>query len=145
MFARLKVLYDGRESLQSDIETIRLIEKYYVDFVRAGAALTMDQQQRMKEINAQVAVLETQFSQNVLSEVNDSAIVVESREELTGLNDALIAAAESEAEDRDMAGKFVIPLLNTSGQPALANLQNRELRERIHTTSLSRGSRGGET
>lgn len=144
LFARLKALYDGREALELNAESARLLEKYYVDFVRAGAALNVDQQQRMKEINAQVAVLETQFSQNVLSEVNDLAIVVDSREELTGLNDALIAAAEGEAADRDLAGKFVIPLLNTSGQPALANLQNRALRERIHTTSLSRGSSGGE-
>jgi peptidyl-dipeptidase Dcp len=144
MYAKIKALYDNRGNLQLDDESSRLLEKYSVDFIRAGAALTIEQQQRMKSINAQIAVLETEFSQNVLSEVNDLAIVVDSREELTGLNEALIAASEQEGKSREMPGKFVIPLLNTSNQPSLANLQNRALRERIHTTSLSRGSRGGE-
>ncbi|MCH7816439.1 MAG: M3 family metallopeptidase [Proteobacteria bacterium] len=144
LFGRVKSLYDRRDSLALDAESARLLEQYYIDFVRAGAALEVDQQQRLKEINALLAVLETQFSQNVLSEVNEMAIVVDSREELTGLNATLIAAAQAAAEERELPGKFVIPLLNTSGQPALANLQNRALRERIHTTSLARGSSGGE-
>lgn len=144
LFARVKTLYDQRAELGLDPESLRLLERYYIDFVRAGAALSEAEQQRMKEINAEIAVLETDFSQNVLSEVNDLAIVVDTREELTGLDEALIEAASDEAESRDMPGKFVIPLLNTSGQPVLASLQNRDLRERIMRTSLSRGSRGGE-
>ena len=98
----------------------------------------------MKQLNAQIATLETQYSQNILSEVNDLSVVVDSEEELAGLNEVLIAAAKEEAFDRDLAGKYVLPLLNTSGQPTLASIQNRALRERIHTTSLSRGSRGGD-
>lgn len=144
LFARVQSLYEQRAELGLDSESLRLLERYYIDFVRAGAALSEAEQQRMKEINAEIAVLETDFSQNVLSEVNDLAIVVDTREELTGLDEALIEAASDEAESRDMPGKFVIPLLNTSGQPALASLQNRDLRERIMRTSLSRGSRGGE-
>ena len=144
LFARINVLYQQREDLGLEAESIRLLEDYYIDFVRAGASLTEEQQQRMKEINAQIAVLETEFSQNILSEVNDLAIVVNSSEELTGLSDARIEAAAEAAQARGLDGQFVIPLLNTSGQPSLANLQNRPLRERIHTTSLSRGSRGGD-
>ena len=144
LFARINALYQQREDLGLDAESIRLLVDYYVDFVRAGASLTEEQQQRMKELNAQIAVLETEFSQNILSEVNDMAIVVNSREELTGLSDARIEAAAEAAQIRGLNGQFVIPLLNTSGQPSLANLQNRSLRERIHSTSLSRGSRGGE-
>ena len=144
LFARINSLYQQREGLELDAESSRLLQQYYVDFVRAGAALESAQQQRLKEINAQLAVLRTQFSQNVLSEVNEMAIVVGSREELTGLDEATISAAEEEAISRDQAGKYVIPLLNTSGQPALASLQNRSLREHMHRTSLSRGSRGGE-
>lgn len=143
LYARIKTLFDKRDTLGLNPEALRLLEQYHVDFVRAGAALDSQQQQRMKEINGQVAVFQTQYSQNVLSEVNDMAIVVDSREELTGLSEGLIVAAQEEAISRDMAGKFVIPLLNTSGQPSLSSLQNRSLRERIHTTSLSRGSRGG--
>lgn len=144
LYARIKALFEQRSTLALSPESLRLLEQYHIDFVRAGAALDLRQQQRMKEINAQAAVFQTQYSQNVLSEVNDLAIVVDSREELTGLSEGLIIAAEEEAVSRDMAGKFVIPLLNTSGQPSLSNLQNRSLRERIHTTSLSRGSRGGD-
>ncbi len=144
LFARIKTLFDQRAALELDAESLRLLEQYHVDFVRAGAALNSEQQQRMKEINAQTAVLQTQYSQNVLSEVNALAIVVDFREELSGLSEGMIVAAAEEASSRDMPGKFVIPLLNTSGQPSLSNLQNRSLRERIHSTSLSRGSRGGD-
>ena len=144
LYARVEALYRQRESLGLDAESQRLLEQYHTDFVRAGAALNVDQQQRMKELNAEIAVLQTAFSQNVLDEVNDLAIVVDSREELTGMDDTLIEAAQAEAGERELQGRFVIPLLNTSGQPVLASLQNRALRERIHRTSLSRGSRGGE-
>lgn len=144
LYSRIQSLVENRESLDLSAEALRLLDQYHVDFVRAGAALTPDQQQQMREINSQIAVLETQYSQNVLSEVNELAIVIDSREELAGLGESLITAAEEEAVSREMPGKFVIPLLNTSGQPSLSSLQNRTLRERIHTTSLSRGSRGGE-
>ena len=143
LFERINSLYEQREQLQLDAQQSRLLEQYHIDFVRAGAALSAEQQEQMRDLNSQIAVLQTQYRQNILSEVNDLAIVVDTREELTGMSEAMITAAQSEADSRDMAGKFVIPLLNTSGQPSLSNLQNRALRERIHKTSLSRGSRGG--
>ena len=144
LFARISALYENRDDLGLDPESHRLLERTHIDFIRAGAGLSEEQQEQLRDINARIAVLETRFSQNVLSEVNDVAIVVDSREELTGLDEALITAAENEAESRDLPGRFVLPLLNTSGQPALASLQNRDLRQRILETSLSRGSRGGE-
>lgn len=144
LFARVDHLYQQKEELNLEPEALRLLEDYHTDFVRAGASLTEAQQQTMRDLNAEIAVLETQFSQNILSEVNDVAVVVDSREELTGLSDARIEAAAQEAISRGLEGRFVLPLLNTSGQPPLANLQNRSLRERIHRTSLSRGSRGGD-
>jgi len=143
LFERINILQEKREQLQLDAQSLRLLEQYHVDYLRAGAALNPQQQEQMRELNSQIAVLQTQYRQNILSEVNELAIVVDSREELTGMSEALITAAKNEAGSRDMPGKFVIPLLNTSGQPSLSSLQNRALRERIHTTSLSRGSRGG--
>lgn len=144
LFARIQALFDQRDSLALDAESLRLLEQYHTDFIRSGAALDTGERQRMMEINAQIAVLRIKFSQNILSEANEMAIIVDSREELTGLSERLIVAAQAEANSRELPGKFVIPLLNTSGQPSLASLQNRYLRERIHLTSLSRGSRGGE-
>ncbi len=144
LFARISALHGSRDDLGLDPESHRLLERTHIDFIRAGAGLSEEQQEQLRDINARIAVLETRFSQNVLSEVNELAIVVDSREELTGLDEALITAAENEAESRDLPGRFVLPLLNTSGQPALASLQNRDLRQRMLETSLSRGSRGGE-
>ena len=144
LFERVGIIYEQRDDLALEPESMRLLEKYYTEFVRGGAALSVPEQQHMKELNAEIASLETLYSQNILSEVNDLAVIVDTEEELTGLDQALITAAREEAAARDLDGKYVLPLLNTSSQPALASLQNRALRERIHSISLSRGSRGGD-
>ncbi|MCH2447248.1 MAG: M3 family metallopeptidase [Candidatus Marinimicrobia bacterium] len=144
LFERIRTLYDQKTSLGLDAEAVRLVEETYKDFIRAGANLSVDDKKRLKALNAELATQQTTFSQNVLKEVNDLAVVVDSREELTGLSEAMIEAAAKEAESRDLAGKYVITLQNTSGQPPLSSLENRALRERIHKVSLSRGSRGGE-
>ena len=144
LFARILNLYEKRNRLSLDDQSTRMLEKIYKDFIRAGAALDIDQQEKMKKLNAEIAVLETKFRQNILSEVNDLAITVDSREELIGLSEERIDTASKEAIDRGKEDQFVIPLLNTSSQPTLAHLQNRRLRERIHKASLSRGHRGGE-
>src|SRR6056300_494174 len=144
LFARIEDLYQRRDSLGLDAEALRLVEENYKDFVRAGAQLDSEQKEQLTAINLELAELSTRFSQNVLEEVNAMAIVVDSAEELAGLTEAEIQAAADEAEARELPGKFVIPLLNTSGQPVMASLDNRALRQRIHETSMSRGHRGGE-
>ena len=144
LFERVRALYERRGELDLDDESRRLVEEYYTDFVRAGAQLPAAEQQRLRDINAELAGLETTFSQNVLSEVNGSAVAVETRAELAGLSESEIAAAAAAAADRDLDGQFLIALRNTSGQPPLASLQNRELRRRLMETSLARGSRDGE-
>jgi peptidyl-dipeptidase Dcp len=142
LFNRVKTVYENRDSL--DTESKRLVEEYYKDFIRAGAKLTDAQKARVKEINGELASLGAKFSQNVLKEVNESAIVVDSRDELAGLSDEQIAAAQEAAKTRKLEGKYVIALLNTTTQPALANLENRALRERIYKASIGRGARGNE-
>ena len=144
LFKRISKLYEERNDLGIDQESVRLVEKYYVDFIRSGAKLSKSEKQRLKELNGEIAILQTNFSQNVLKEVNDLAIVVNDKEELEGLSPSAIQAAANEANSRGFDGKFVIALKNTSGQPAMSSLKNRALREKIHKTSLSRGSRGGE-
>jgi peptidyl-dipeptidase Dcp len=144
LFARVRTVYEQREQLSLDPESHRLLERYYTDFVRSGAMLDEQQKDRLRQINAELARLGAQFSQNVLAEVNASAVVVDTREELAGLSDAEIQAAADEAGNRGLDGKYVITLLNTSGQPPLTSLENRTLRERIQKTSVARGSRGGE-
>ena len=142
LFARIKVLYEQRAKLGLDEQGVRLIERYYTDFVRAGANLSDAQKTRVKAINAEMATLTTQFSQNVLAEVNDSAVIVSDRAELAGLSDEQIAVLAKSAEEKGMPGKYRIALLNTTGQPLLPQLDNRALRERLHKASVARGSRG---
>ncbi len=144
LFGRIKALHEQRDSIELDPESYRLVDETYKDFIRAGAVLSDEDKETLKAMNAELASLQTQFSQNVLNEVNAKAIVVDSAEELAGFSENQIAAAAQAAKARDLEGKFVIPLLNTSGQPALSTLENRALRERIHKTSLSRGLSGGE-
>lgn len=142
LFARIQSLYDQRETLGLDAESKRLVERYYVNFVRSGAKLTEAQKIRVKAINSELASLGAKFSQNVLAEVNDSAVIVDTKAELAGLSDEQIAAASVAAKERKLDGKYVIALLNTTGQPPLAQLENRALRERLFKASVVRGSRG---
>jgi peptidyl-dipeptidase Dcp len=144
LFERVNELNGSRANLGLDEESIRLIQKYYTDFVRSGAKLSPEEKEKLKSINGEIAVLQTNFSQNILKEVNALAVVVDSRNELDGLTDSAIEAAANEAKVRGLDGKYVIALKNTSGQPSMSSLTNRGLREKIHKTSLSRGSRGGE-
>lgn len=144
LFERIKAVYDQRNDLDLDPESLRLVERYHTDFVRAGAMLSDEDKEDLRALNAELAELTTVFSQNVLNEVNDLAVVVDSRDELEGLSENAIVAAEEAAKARGLEGKYVIALVNTSGQPPLASLENRALRQRIHEISLSRGSRGSD-
>ena len=143
LFARIQELYSNRDNLGLDAESNYLLERYYKDFVRAGAKLSEPDKTKLKAINGELASLQTKFEQNVLKEKNASSVVVDRREDLAGLSDNQIAAAVAAAKDEHKEGKFVLRLQNTTGQPALASLQNREIRERIMQASLSRNSKGG--
>jgi peptidyl-dipeptidase Dcp len=144
LFARLKTLHDRRQSLGLDPESLHVLERYYKDFVRAGALLSEADQTVLKAMNTELASLYTQFKQNVLKEINASAVLVDTREELAGLSDAAIASAARAASAGGHEGKYLIRLTNTTGQPPLASLQNRVVRERVMAASLARGSRGGD-
>ncbi|MEP6956044.1 MAG: M3 family metallopeptidase, partial [Chthoniobacterales bacterium] len=143
LFARVQSLYEKRAEL-SDAESKYLLERYYKDFVRAGAKLSEPDKKKLKAINGELASLETKFSQDVLKEKNAAAIVVDDRSDLAGMAENEIAAAAKAAEEDKKKGKFLIAMQNTSGQPALSSLENRALRERIMKTSLARNSHGGE-
>jgi len=144
LFSRIQQLYDGRDKLGLDPESAYLLERYYKDFVRAGAKLSDPDKEKLKKINAELATLQTQFEQNVLKEKNASSVVVDRKEELSGLSDSQMATVTNAAKAEHKDGKFVIQMQNTTGQPLLGSLQNRQLRERIMRTSLGRNSKGGE-
>jgi len=142
LFARVEALYAARDTAAPNAEARRLIERYRRDMLRAGARLNDEQKTRMKAINAELASLGARFNKQTLAEVNDSAIVVDSAEELAGLSPAQIAAATEAAKKRGLEGKYLLTLLNTTIQPAETALQNRALRERLHRASVARGACG---
>jgi peptidyl-dipeptidase Dcp len=142
LFARVKSLYDRRAELKLDPESLRLLERYHILFVRSGANLNAEQKSQLKRINEQMSSLTTQFRQTVLKGDNAAAIVVDDVAELEGFSETQIATAAEAAKSRGMEGKWVIPLLNTTQQPALSQLKNRALRERIFKTSINRGWSG---
>ncbi len=144
LYQRIKTLYDKRTKLKLDAESLFLLERYHTDFVRAGARLSGADKEQLKALNGQLAVLSTSYRQNVLKEANAAALVVDTRAELAGMSEAAIDAAAATAKARGMAGKFVIPVTNTTGQAPLSVLTNRVTRQRLLDASMGRGSRGGE-
>ena len=155
LFARVRELYDNRDNLGLDPESAYLLERYYKDFVRAGAKLSDPEKEKLKKMNAELATLQTDFEQNVLKERNASSVVVNNKEDLDGLSGSEMASvtAAAKAEHKSAGrtdssggeeGKFVIQLQNTTGQPLLGSLKNRPLRQRIMEASLARNSKGGE-
>jgi len=145
LFARIEAVYAQRHALDLDAEAIRLVERYRRQFVRSGAQLSDEDQDRLRAINGELAQLSTGFSQLVLAEVNAAAVAFDSRDWLEGLSASRIETAAAAAAERDLPeGHYVITLLNTTGQPPLASMANREARERLHRASVNRGSRGGE-
>ncbi len=144
LFKRIKDLYDARESLGLNSEDAWLLERYYKDLIHAGAHLTDAQRGRLKELNEELSSLETQFSKNVLADTNDLAILVESIEELDGLSENEIAAAAAAAKDRGHDGKWLIGMVNFTGNPVLDSLTNRELRKKIMEASLLKANRSND-
>ena len=144
LFARIEAVYQARQKLNLDPESLRLVEKTREDFIRAGARLADPEKTTLKRLNAEIAVLHTTFAQNVLKERNARGLIVESPSSLDGLSESEIAAAATAAKTAGHEGKCLLPLLNTTGQPQLASLQDRSTRQRLLEASMNRGSQGGD-
>ncbi len=144
LFKRVEAIHAQRDSAGLDAESKRLVERYYTDFVRSGAKLSDADKAKLKAINSELATLGTRFNQNLLKETNAAALVVDAKEQLKGLPEDAIRTAAEAAKARKLDGKYVLPLLNTSGQPALASLEDRAVRRKLIDASLTRGSKGGE-
>jgi peptidyl-dipeptidase Dcp len=144
LFKRIKDLYDARESLSLNSEDSWLLERYYKDLIHEGAHLTEAQRARLKELNEELSSLETQFSKNVLADTNDLAVLVDSAEELDGLSENQIAAAAAAAKERGHDGKWLIGMVNFTGNPVLDSLTNRELRKKIMEASKKKANRPNE-
>src|SRR5438270_2051671 len=142
LFARVKAIYDERASLKGERKT--RVERYYRDFVRAGALLSDADKEKLKAINKEQSKLGTDFRKRVLADTNESAIVIDDVKELEGLPQADVAAAAAAAKSRGLEGKWVLTLQNTTQQPPQAYLKNRALRERLFKASVMRCDHGGD-
>ena len=138
LYERVKALYDKREELDLTKAEIKLLEDTHRDFVRAGAQLSEDEKQRMREINERISSLTTEFQENLLAITKERAVLVEDVEQLDGLSDDRIAAAKEAAEDQDKEG-YLLTITNTTRVPILTELNNRDLRERVWKASAYRG------
>ncbi len=143
LYARVKAIYDKRATSGLDAESQYLVERYYKNFVRAGAQLNDADQATLRALNQEESTLTTKFREHVLADTDASAIVVDTKDELAGLPDSDIAAAAARAKERKLEGKYVLTLQNTTQQPALTYLQNRAVRERLFNASVQRGNHGG--
>ncbi len=144
LWSRVVKIYNERSTLGLEPEDLRLVELYYKDFHFAGAHLNSEERVELKTLNEELSKLEAEFSRKVLADTNDSAIVVDSIAELSGLSDNEIAGAKAAAEARGLNDKYLIDAVNYSGNPALATLTNRDMRERIMQASLARSNRDNE-
>ena len=135
LFSRVESIYNNKANLNAEDQ--RLVEFYYTKFVNAGAKLNEAQKTKMREINAELAKLSTEFSQNILKSFKEDVILVTDKSELAGLSDGEIESLAAAAKKAGKQG-YMITLVNTTQQPILSSLENRKLRERIFKASATR-------
>ena len=140
LFARVKSVYENQAKLNLDKEQKKLLEETYKGFVRGGANLDADEQAELRKLNEQISMLELTFGQNSLKETNAFQLVVDKKEDLSGLPETLIAAAATTAKEAGLDGKWVFTLHNPSVMPFLQYADNRVLREKIYKAYVCRGN-----
>jgi peptidyl-dipeptidase Dcp len=138
LFARIDTLFQAREGLGLDPESLRLLERYHTVFVRAGAQLSDADREKLRDLNARIAAASTQFGQNVLAASRDGALVLDDAAQLSGLSPDAVAAAAENGRATGHDGHWVLSLKNFSNQPELASLDDREVRRRLLAASLDR-------
>lgn len=142
LFARIDSLYQRRNTLGLTAEEVRLIEIYHQRFVMAGAKLTEAQKAEIRLLNEEQSKLTNEFGQRLLRLTKEIAVVVDSVDELKGLSESEIRAAKADAKAAGHEGKYLINITNTTRQPILAKLENRELRQQVWQASSNRGMSG---
>ena len=138
LFKRVKAIYEKRNELKLDPESMKLVSYYYNKFVHAGANLSKEDKAKLKKLNEEEATLVAKFINKLLAGTKDGALVVGNKSELDGLNPSEIDATAQAAASRNLQGKWVIPLQNTTQQPALQSLKNRAVRQRLFENSWNR-------
>ncbi len=145
LFARVQAVENQKATLNLNKEQERLLEETYKRFVRGGANLVADKKEEFKKVNADLALLELKFDNNMLSETNSYKMIVDKKEELAGLPESVVAAAADEAKAMKMEGKWVFTLQKPSWIPFVTYSQKRDLREKLYKAMYSRGNNNNES
>ena len=142
LFARVKGVYDCRSSMKLNTEQARLLEETYKRFVRGGSNLDADKKIQLQKVNKELSLLDLKFGDNMLAETNNYKLVIDNREDLSGLSESVIEGAADEAKDQKLEGKWVFTLHKPSWTPFLTYANNRSLREKLYKAMYSRGNNG---
>lgn len=138
LFERVKSIYEQREQLKLDNESQRLVDYYYKQFVHAGANLSVEDKTNLKKMNEEEATLSAKFKNKLLAGTKAAALVVSDKTELDGLTSAELDAAKQSADAKNLSGKWLLSLQNTTQQPELQTLENRTTREKLFKNSWNR-------
>jgi len=140
LFARIRAVHEKGEKLPAERKT--LLDEFYQDFVRGGANLSPDQKQELRTLNEKISLLNLQFGQNILEEDNRFQMVLEKKEDLSGLPDRVIEGAAKAAKERGLEGKWVFTLHKPSLLPFITYSDRRDLREKMFKGYVERGAHG---
>lgn len=144
LFKRIDALYQQRPQLGLDAQDLRLLERFHLDFVRAGAQLGGADRTRYSAVMEELAALQTSFAQNVLSDENSFVLALEGEADLAGLPDFLLAACRAAAAQRGLGeGKYAVTLSPSIAEPFLTFSARRDLRECLWRASIQRGAHAG--
>lgn len=141
LFARIKAIYDRRENLKLDAESLRLVEVTHKNYVLAGANLSDADKTQLKTLNQEAATLSTQFTNKLLAASKNGALAIGDKNLLAGLSDGELAAAAQAASERKLDKQWLLVLQNTTQQPDLQNLQDRDTRQKLFEASINRAEK----
>lgn len=141
LFGRIEAIYNNLSQLKLDAESKRLVEIYYRQFVLSGARLSAENKEQMKKLNEEEATLSAKFSNQLVNAAKAGALVIDNASELAGLSQADIDALAQNAKAKNMDGKYLVPLQNTTQQPKLQSLSNRDTRQKLFEASWTRAEK----
>lgn len=144
LFKRVKVVYDDRENIELSPEQKRLLEVIFKNFERGGANLSLENQERLRKINGELAILKLKFDDNTLAETNNYKLIIDNKEDLSGLPESVIQSAEKVGKENGLENKWVFTTHKPSMLPFLTYADNRELRKKLHTAYIMRGDNNNE-
>ena len=142
LYERLKTIYSQKGKLDLDPESARLLEYYHEEFIRAGANLSDENKAKLKKLNEEEALLSARFTNLLLAATKAGALIVDNKSDLKGLPENTIKALAQNADAAGHSGSYLLALQNTTQQPALQSLENRDTRHKLFEASWTRAEKG---